>query len=92
MTGIISISPGLGIKLFLGSSAVIRNSIAVPLKVYVFLRYGKGVACCDKKLLAHNVYSGYDLRDRVLHLDSGVDLEKTIVVVLVEQKFDCPGA
>ncbi len=74
----------------LGSSAVIRHSIAWPLKDDVVLRIAERGAGGDADLLAHQVDVAEHFGHRMLHLQPGVHLDERELPVLIEE-FQRPG-
>ena len=83
--------PGTGRKSLAGSSALMRHSMARPALDDVLLREPQLLAGRDADLLADQVDAGDQLRDRVLDLDAGVDLDEVEVVVLVHEELAGAG-
>jgi len=52
---------------------------------------GQRVARCDGDLFVHQVELGYELCDAMLHLESGIDLQKPEVALRCEQEL-CRGS
>ena len=64
----------------------------MALQVYVGLGHVQREAGGDAQLLAHQVHTGDELRDAVLHLDAGVHLhEIEVFSVGIQQKFHGAG-
>ena len=90
--GSVVMRPGAGRKPADASSALMRHSIACPAKRTSSWRNESGSPAAIEHLLAHEVETGDELRDRVLDLDARVHLQEVVLAVAGEEALDRPGA
>ena len=83
--------PGEGKEVVVGIFGVDAALDGVPAQLDVFLLEGQLLAGGDVQLQMHEVEAGYKLRNRVLHLQSGVHLQEVEIALLVDKELDGPG-
>ena len=83
-----TIVPGDGKKLASGSSAPMRHSIAHPRQRDILLREWQRLAGSDPQLELNQIVARYQLRHRMLHLQSRVHFQEIEIAAIVGQKLD----
>ncbi len=81
-------SPRTGAEAGCGVLGVDPALDGVPGEGYLLLREGEGQAGGNAQLFPHQIQTGDQLGDRVLHLDAGVHLDEVELPILVQHELD----
>jgi hypothetical protein len=79
-------------KLLIGSSAVMRHSMAQPFVLDLFLLPAQTPAVGDGHHFLDDIHTRHQLGDRVLDLQAGVHLQEVEAAALIQQELHGAGA